>query len=311
MKYQMPLNKIIRPGVYSLIGILIVINIAAIWGTGQLKKLPQVKGSQTIQAVMADQLSSSPPPILSESFILIDSQTHYPIASLKPHQKIPFASIAKLMTAMVVLDQVPNLDQVVTISPDDINVIETTIGLIPGEQITVRNLLTGMLVKSGNDTAYALARVAGGNRDNFVALMNAKAISLGMNNTNFADPAGLDDSALSTAYDLSNLALAASKNKIITGLTGQPEITFSSVDGTITHQLTNSNRLVTDEMPLAGTYGLKTGYTPDAGHSLVTAAKRDQTELISVVLNTNADTVTASAEESYRLLDWGFHNYVQ
>lgn len=246
------------------------------------------------------------PYIYAQNYLLIDGNTHYPLIEYEAGARVPFASITKLMTALVTIENNPNLDKVVSIQPEDTNVVETTMGLFPGEQITLRDLLAGMLIKSGNDAAYALARETGGSLPEFSKLMDKKGAELGMKSTNFIDPAGLDDNALSTAYDLANLAVAASNNKTITGFTSLPELTVTSTDGTLTHELKNSNRLVTNEMPLGGTFGLKTGFTPAAGHSLVTAAKREDRLLVSVVLHTVADTVTASAEESSKLLTWGF-----
>lgn len=141
----------------------------------------------------------------------------------------------------------------------------------------------------------------------FIAAMNAKAKDLGMNNTNYHDPAGLDVTGYSSAYDLYIATKYALQKDIFADIVKTDHDTIKDVTGTIWHDLKNSNRLV-GEYNYPGAIGVKTGYMPEAGHVLVSAATRDGHTLIGVVINTFADTAPASADESKKLLDWGFAN---
>jgi D-alanyl-D-alanine carboxypeptidase len=170
-----------------------------------------------------------------------------------------------------------------------------------------------MLIKSGNDAAYALAEYyssdGSGNVEAFVKLMNDKAYDLGMYDTHYEDPAGLDTTGYSSAQDLFTITKYALKYKQFAEIVSTPKTVVTSTDGSIFHQLDNSNRLV-GEYNYMGAIGVKTGYMPEAGHCLVGAAKRDGHTLIVVILQTNADTATASADEARKLLDWGWQNII-
>lgn len=246
------------------------------------------------------------PRLATLSAILVDSDSGMVVWSENSSTPVPIASITKLMTALVVRDRLP-LDQLVTVTAEHTSVIGSDIDLRPGEQLTVQSLLTGLLVASGNDAAWALAEAAAGSREAFVSAMNAKATELGLVKTTFVDPAGLDPANKSTAFDLAVLARWALRDEVIAKIVRLPEANLTSANGLIHHQLKNSNRLVND-FAYQGAIGVKTGYTPEAGHCLVAAAERDGHRLIAVILNTNANTTTASAEEARKLLDWGWAN---
>lgn len=240
--------------------------------------------------------------------ILLDAGSFYPLFQKEAYQPVPIASTTKMMTALVVLEKY-KLDDVVTISRKAVFQIGSSTGFLPGETLTVRALVQALLIQSGNDAAYALAEF-GGSVDEFVARMNSKAKEVGMNQTSFRDPAGLDDEGRSTAFDLAILAANLLRDETLAQIVKTKEMTISSTDSRHTHNLKNSNRLLTDEMYFPGILGLKTGFTPAAGHTLVSAAERDGHTLISVVLFTYDDTTEASARESGRLLSWGFDNHV-
>lgn len=250
----------------------------------------------------------SPDDIWANSYILIDEGSSEILTAQNENDIVPIASTTKIMTAIVALENY-NLDDIFTISEDASYQTPTVIGLMPQEQISAHDLLYGLLIKSGNDTAYALAENMG--FDNFVNKMNEKAKYLGLNDTNFKDPAGLNDEGRSTAHDMAFIAAYALKFDVIRQIVTTPEKTIYSADGLYEHYLDNSNRLILSDGPLyyQPAIGLKTGYTPDAGHCLVSAAQKDGHTLISVVLNTYEDTAEASAKESRKLLDWGFNCY--
>jgi D-alanyl-D-alanine carboxypeptidase (penicillin-binding protein 5/6) len=223
------------------------------------------------------------------------------------------------MTAYIVSTR-GNLDDVVTISQEAANQPGSIMGARVNEKLTVRSLLLGALLVSGNDCAMALAEYGGGVLLNnpgapreeriarFVAEMNSEAHKLNMEHTAYLDPAGLNDEGHSSALDLAKLAHFVLIQPVIKEMIPLANTTVTNVSGTIRHDLRNSNRLVAD-YNYVGIIGGKTGFTPSAGHCLITAAERDGLQLIAVVLNTYAETKEASAQEARKMLDWGFANW--
>lgn len=251
------------------------------------------------------------PQIFAKTAYLIDGTSFYPLYSKREDEKVPIASTTKMATAITVLENYPDkLNDTVTITSKMINVEGSDIKLRPGEKITVENLLNGLLIMSGNDTAYSLAEYFGG-KEKFVLEMNKKVEEIGLKNTHYKDPAGLDDDGYSTAKDLAILAAYNLKNSKFATIVKTTEKTVYSTDGKIAHELKNSNRLIHTDEPYYLPYaiGVKTGFTYGAGHALVSAGQKDGKLLISVVLNTNENTITASAKESKKLLEWGFNSW--
>jgi len=250
------------------------------------------------------------PNIFAYRYILGDADSGVILAKEDHALKVPIASTTKIMTAMVVLEKY-TLTDIVTVSPAAAYQPGADAFLRVGEKITIENLLYCLLLKSGNDSAYALAEHMNIEGDvgitRFVDAMNEKAKSLGMKDTTYADPAGLDTTGLSTAYDLFTLTRHALNNKKFASIIRLKEATVRSNDNKTQHVLKNSNRLV-GEYDYVGAIGVKTGYMPEAGHCLVSAARRDDHTLIGVVLYTYADTAPASADESRKLLNWGWQN---
>lgn len=245
--------------------------------------------------------------IYAKNYVLIEEESNEILLAKNENINVPIASTTKIATAVVILENY-NLDQVIEISAKAALQIGSDTGLIQGEKISVRNLLYCLLIKSGNDAAYALAENYSGGFDQFIEKMNQKASDLKMENTLYLDPAGLNPEGYSTAYDLSIITRYALQNKLFAEIVATPEITVDNFGGTRHHDLKNSNRLVND-YNYEGAIGVKTGYLPEAGHCLVGAAERHGHRLIAVILNTNADTVTASALEAQKLLDFGFNSF--
>lgn len=251
------------------------------------------------------------PQILAKSVILMDVESSYVMYAKNTQEKVPVASTTKIMTALVVLENHSDkLQDIVTVTYPMTAVEGSDIDLKPGEKMTVENLLKGLLIRSGNDTAYSLAAYFGG-KDNFVLEMNKKVRDLGLANTQFKDPAGLDDEGLSTAHDLAFLAAYAMRNTTFQEIVKTPKTTITSADGTISHELESSNRMlrVEEQFFFPFTVGIKTGFTDAAGHCLVSAAQKDGHTLVGVILNTNENTLVASAKESKKILEWGFANW--
>lgn len=247
------------------------------------------------------------PKINAESVILLHESSKYPLYAKNADYQVPIASITKIMTAIITLENY-KLDDVVEIGSDDTNVIPSVMDLVNGEKITVQNLLYGLLLRSGNDSALALGtgKVP---LDEFMMLMNKKAVELGLEKTKFMDPAGLDDRGHSSAIDVAILFSYALRQPEIVKIISTPEVELASIDGSIIHKLKSSNRLTTGEISLEGVIGGKTGYTLDAGHTLVCGATRDGETLIGVVLKTFSDSPSATAIETNKLLTWGFEAF--
>ncbi|MEK7460917.1 MAG: D-alanyl-D-alanine carboxypeptidase family protein [Patescibacteria group bacterium] len=254
------------------------------------------------------QLSAKPSKInlQAKAAILIDGATGTILFNQNGEQAVPIASTTKLMTAILTRENL-DLDKVVTISQEATSIIGSDMSLRTGEVITVRDLLAGLLITSGNDAAHSLAETVSPTVAEFVAKMNVMAGKLGMKDTRYADPAGLDDTGRSTARDLAIVARQALKDNVLVEIMRTKEISITSTDGLVRHDLVNSNRLV-GEYDYPGAIGLKTGFTPEAGHCLVAGAEREGHQLIAVILHTDANTVTASAIEARKLLDWGWVN---
>jgi len=228
--------------------------------------------------------------------ILMDAASGRVLYSQNIHEKRLIASITKLMTALTALEFGRDLKEVVTIDPAWAGVEGSSIYLQAGEQVTLETLLYGMLLRSGNDAAQAVAGYCGGTVDEFVEQMNRKAQQLGMANSSFANPSGLNaEGHYSTAYDMALLARACLENETLSTIVGTKAITLG------TRIFTNHNKLL---WRYEGCIGLKTGYTEKAGRTLVSAAQREGVTLICVTLNDPNDWADHSA-----LFDYGVERY--
>lgn len=267
-------------------------------GLPDILPMPEVKQGATKPAANA------------RHYVLADLETGKVLTQDDQHAQVPIASTTKIMTAVVALENY-NLDDVATVSSAATNQIGADANLVVGEKITIDQLLHCMLIKSGNDSAYAIAEHLNGANDagvrKFVNKMNEKAKELGMKDTNYHDPAGLDVTGYSSANDLLIITRYALGKEPFADIVKLSNYSAKSVDGKIWHALDNSNRLV-NQYQYPGAIGVKTGYMPESGHCLVGAAKRDGHGLVAIVLNTYLDSPSASADEAKRLLDWGFTN---
>lgn len=183
-----------------------------------------------------------------------------------PDLSLPIASVTKLMTAMVVEKLAP-LDEIVEITPADLDTEAYRANLVSGERIRVRELLKAMLISSANDATLALARGTAGSIEQFVREMNKEASSLGMSSTAFTNPVGFDDAGhYSTAADLSLLVEEFLLHPELLEVVRQKEVEISSVDGLYRHQLRTTNKLILKHGEVVG---LKTGYTSEAKGNLI------------------------------------------
>ncbi|HXM57404.1 MAG TPA: D-alanyl-D-alanine carboxypeptidase family protein [Candidatus Dormibacteraeota bacterium] len=252
-----------------------------------------------------DWLAMHPPPDLgihADAAVLLDLDTHEVMWARDPHGRRPPASLTKLLTAMVASDLAPSLDQPVTVPVEatQVEADSTVMGLSPGETVTVRELLYGVFLVSGNDAAETLARALT-SRERFVQLMNEKAAALGMRDSTFTNPSGLDDPGLrSSAYDLAIATVAvAARYPALLAIAGARDVDLPASDAHKEFFLRTLIKLVS---VYPGATGLKSGYTDDAGYCLVGTAARGDRHLAVVLLHSDlALTVDAT-----RLLDYGF-----
>jgi len=244
--------------------------------------------------------AATPPLVDARAFVVANSATGDVLAQHDAGARVPIASITKLMTVTVALEHL-KLDQVVTVLPGASAVGESTINLRTGERITVRDLLKGALIQSANDAADALAAAAAhGNTTQFVGWMNAKARQLGLRDTHFARPDGLDAPGdLSSARDVLRLAEVAMHNPAVREIVAERTETISG--GRVLH--TWNDLLGT----FPGLIGVKTGHTDGAGWCEVAAARRSGYTIYAVILG--SPTRGIRNEDLASLLSWGVAQY--
>ena len=157
---------------------------------------------------------SAPPSTAARAAVVMEASSRRVLYAKNPHMKLPMASTTKIMTAILAIEM-GNLEDVVTVSPKAMGVEGSSIYLAKGERLTLEQLLYGLMLRSGNDAAVAIAEHIGGSVENFVRLMNRKAVQIGARNTNFVNPHGLhDDMHYTTAYDLALISAYAMQNPV-------------------------------------------------------------------------------------------------
>ncbi|MEO5633626.1 D-alanyl-D-alanine carboxypeptidase family protein [Gaiella sp.] len=250
-------------------------------------------------ALYAASAAGAPPPVSAPAYVVRGGSDEVIIAARAPDVRRAPASITKLMTVLVALEQA-RLDDVVTISPSAATVGESSAGLRPGEQLTVRDLAIAALVPSANDAAAALAlHVGNGSLSRFVELMNEKARTLGLFSTHFANPHGLDQPGhVSSARDVTTLLTAALQNSFIRTWSSRSTATIAGG-----RTLTSTDGLI-GKVPLVGA---KTGHTNDAGWSQVAAVERNGVRITASLLGAASEQQRNA--ELASLLTWGLDQY--
>lgn len=238
------------------------------------------------------------PSVSAASAILINADTGAVIYEKNAHEKRAIASTTKILTALVTILS-GELDKSFTVDSCAIRVEGTSMGLCEGDIVTRRALLYGMLLPSGNDAANAAAVSVSGSLEAFAEKMNLFAKAVGMNESNFVTPSGLDaDGHYSTAYDMAILTRYALENEIFAEICGLSEARVSFGNPPYERTLYNSNKML---WQYDGATGVKTGFTDNARRCLVSSAERDGERLICVTLNAPDDW-----DDHSRLLDYGF-----
>ena len=236
--------------------------------------------------------------VSAASCVLINAETGTILYEKNAHEQRAIASTTKIMTALVTIEA-GDLDKSFTVDSMAIRVEGTSMGLQEGDIVTRRALLYGMLLPSGNDAANAAAVSVSGTMDKFAQRMNSYAKAIGMTESNFVNPSGLDaDGHYSTAYDMALLARTALQNETFREICCQANAQLSFGNPPYQRWLHNSNKLLWN---YDGCIGVKTGFTDNARRCLVSAAERDGVTLICVTLNAPNDW-----QDHTKLLDYGF-----
>jgi len=294
-----PSRRRLKIGIIVL-GILIIIGVAALKFLPVAKQsLVQVDPMSAYTHPLVPQVTHSVTPnLLAQSYILVDTATNTVLLSKNIHNRIYPASITKLATALTALNIYP-LDEVVSVGStySEGKVIE----LQPGEKITVRSLVTALLVYSANDSAYNLALNHQSGVPGFVKEMNLIAKKYNLTDTNFANYDGIHSpSHYSSVYDLSQLGRIAIKNPVIRETVKNKKLTVTDITGKINHSLDSTNELLNVVPEIQG---LKTGWTPEAGGCFVSLINIGGHEVIGVVAQSGE-----RFEDTKKIISWAKEN---
>ena len=236
--------------------------------------------------------------VSAETACLLCAETGEVLFEKDAHLRRPMASTTKIMTALLTLEEASPQREVVT-TPEMVTVEGTSMGLLPGDTVRFYALACGMLLSSGNDAANTAALAIDGSLPAFADRMNARAAQIGMTDTHFVTPSGLDDEAhYSTAYDMALLACEALRNVQFADICARESVRVSYGDPPYLRTLTNHNRLL---RVYADCIGVKTGFTKKSGRCLVSAARRDGVTLVAVTLRDPDDW-----NDHIALFEYGF-----
>lgn len=241
--------------------------------------------------------------VSAETAILMDAESGRVLYEKAAHKKMRIASITKIMTAILAIES-GKLDELVNVSNNAVRTEGSSIYLKPGEKIKLEHLVYGLMLRSGNDSAVAIAEYVGGSVEGFVFLMNQKAGEIGMRNTVFSNPHGLDDheNHFSTAYDMAILTKYAMENEKYQEIAGTKVHRAPNPDEKWDRSWKNKNKLLTGLYEYST--GGKTGYTKRAKRTLVSTAEKDGHDLIAVTLNGPNDW-----KDHISMFEWGFAQY--
>ncbi len=267
-------------------------------GAKENNKIPFVKQPYSTQPTPRSNYKKFNP--LAAASVIYDTGSGTNLLEKDISTPRPIASLAKLMTALVIMEshkpnEVVTVGKLPALGPED-----QKLGLAEGEEITVGELLKAILIYSANDAANALAIYDSGSVEDFSKKMNDKAKLWGMTNSNFDEPSGLSSKNTSTPKDLIKLASVLSTNQTFKEITSTANSKIFNQDGKA-YTLTTTNKILGS----GGVVGMKTGYTLDAGQCLITAVERNGRRIITVVLNS-----PDRFQESKNMIEWAFNNHI-
>lgn len=239
----------------------------------------------------------------AKSAVMIDASSGAVLYSKNPDERLGMASTTKIMTGILALEY-GNMNDVYTVSPTGEWVEGSSIYLNPNEKITMETLLYGLLLKSGNDAAVAIANHISGSEQAFVKLMNDKALELGLENTRFANPHGLyAEDHYTTAYELAKLAAYAMQNPVFAQIVNTTQYKEKPIEDRDGRVINNANKLIS---MYAEADGIKPGFTPETGRTLVGSASKNGVRVITVTLDCSDDWTEHKA-----MFDYAFNNFEQ
>lgn len=274
---------------------LVLISLVFTSCTSNVNTENQAKEKEVLSKNIKDNISTS-----AKSAIAIEVSSGEVYYAKNENARLPMASTTKIMTALVAIESF-DIDKTVHIKKEAVGIEGSSVYLFENEEISMRDLLYALLLNSANDAAVAIALEVGGSIENFSCMMNKRAKSLGLSNTNFENPHGLDsENHYTTAYDLAIITREAMKNDTFCEIISTRKKTSLKSDGN-TRLFINHNKLLSN---YDGAIGVKTGFTKKSGRCLVSAAERDGVKLICVTLNAPDDW-----NDHKSMLDLGFSIY--
>ena len=241
--------------------------------------------------------------VSAKAAVVICGDTGEILFSKNLDMRLPMASTTKIMTGLL-LCEYNNLEREITVTDEMVRVEGSSMGLLAGDRVTLRDLLYGLMLASGNDAANTIAIAMAGNVYDFAELMNNKAREIGLKNTNFVTPSGLDDeNHYTTAYDLALLTKYAMQNEEFALTVGSKSATLNYGNPPYRRTLSNHNKLLKN---VEGCVGVKTGFTKKSGRCLVSAVRRDGKYVIAVTLNAPNDW-----QDHKNMLEYGLSKIIQ
>lgn len=312
------MQKLLSSAIYTIC--LILLSLAYINGTKDFLsgfapfnpyEATQTATPKTITAESLGITSSAAEPskMYSRAYCLIDADSNRILTSKDADKQLPMASTTKIMTCIVTLEN-GNLDDIVTVSKYAASMPDVQLNMKEGEKFRLGDLLYSLMLESHNDTAVAIAEHIGGSVEGFAELMNLKAEELGLTNTHFVTPNGLDsEEHYTTAYELCCIASYAIQNKKFMDIVQTPSHQFSNCDNTRTYSVNNKDAFLTS---YSGALGIKTGFTGNAGYCFCGAARRNGVTLVSAVLACGwPPNKSYKWADTRKLMDYGFKGYTQ
>lgn len=318
-KYEYGRSKKLSLIAKILIFLLALALVLTMGFAGGLTLSNGMEAGDNIPGVTDIQNSGEVPEISAGAAFLIDADSGQVLFDKNGYQSMFPASTTKIITGYLALKNL-DPDSTVTVKADAASSTGSVIELKEGEEITVRDLVYGLMLFSGNDAAVALATEVSGSVEKFAELMNETAASAGATGTHFANPNGLPDPGhYTTAHDLACIAKMAMADPAFAEIAGTVEYTIPATNMSEPRLLTNSNRMLWDTKPryevngeistpnyYAGTIGVKTGHTNEAGYCLVSSVKRNGRTLIGVTMGSDFDNQFL---DMIKIMDYGFNNF--
>ena len=258
--------------------------------------------------VRAEEMDSFPDNQLhAQAAVLVDGETGRILYEKNANKEMAMASTTKIMTCLVALEN-SKPDDIVTISQYAASMPDVQLNAIEGDVFYIEDLLYALMLESHNDVAVAIAEHVGGSEKEFANLMNERAKEIGCTNTHFVTANGLDaEEHYTTASDLAKITVEALKNDAFCNIVQTEYYKFSNVNESRTYELNNKNAFLNQ---MEGAYGVKTGFTNDAGYCFVGASKKNKVNLISVVLGSGwPPNKTWKWEDTWTLMNYGFDHF--